>query len=144
MCGVEHRVTSSYHPQTNGQCERMNFVIIEMVRTHCGEHKLSWPQWMNHFEDYRLNEIDANTDELMFKRSFKLKNLIDNKIEVARSNIKKSQISQKLNKDKSHRMTEINLKKGTKVMVPTVGIKDKLHPKFTGLYTIMEQKTGGK
>ena len=32
LCGVEHRVTSAYHPQTNGLAKRFNRTLIDCLR----------------------------------------------------------------------------------------------------------------
>ena len=46
MIGVEHRVTSAYHPRTNGQTERMNGVIVGALRKHAVENRLKWSLWI--------------------------------------------------------------------------------------------------
>ena len=42
--GVDHRITSAYHPRTNGQTERFNYVLIESLRkfTIREEDKRQW------------------------------------------------------------------------------------------------------
>ena len=36
--GTEHRVTSAYHPNTNGLTERYNQTLINSLRKHCEAH----------------------------------------------------------------------------------------------------------
>ena len=38
--------TSSYHPQTNGQCERFNKTLISMIGTLPGDAKKKWQEWV--------------------------------------------------------------------------------------------------
>ena len=43
LFGIFQSRTSPYHPQRNGQCERMNRSIINMLRTFGEEEKSKWP-----------------------------------------------------------------------------------------------------
>ncbi|KAM3610569.1 uncharacterized protein V6R79_005887 [Siganus canaliculatus] len=40
--GVKHRITSEYHPQSNGQDERTNRTIKEALVKYCGEDQDDW------------------------------------------------------------------------------------------------------
>jgi transposase InsO family protein len=39
-CGIEHRVTSAYHPQANGHTERFNGTLITMLKKHAEENQM--------------------------------------------------------------------------------------------------------
>lgn len=41
--GIKHRVSSAYHPQTQGALERFQ-TVKSMLRKHCFESKLSWDE----------------------------------------------------------------------------------------------------
>ena len=45
LMGMQKIQTSLYHPQTNGQCERFNSTLINMLGTLCPEKK---SEWKNH------------------------------------------------------------------------------------------------
>lgn len=41
---VSRHHTSSYHPQSNSTCEKMNRTIAQTSRTYCGSDQLNWPK----------------------------------------------------------------------------------------------------
>ena len=44
--GIDRRITSSYHPRTNGKCERMNQTLVNILRKMTEENKNDWPKWI--------------------------------------------------------------------------------------------------
>jgi RNase H-like domain found in reverse transcriptase/Reverse transcriptase (RNA-dependent DNA polymerase)/Integrase zinc binding domain/Ty3 transposon capsid-like protein/gag-polyprotein putative aspartyl protease/Zinc knuckle len=44
--GTEHRVTSAYHPNTNGLTERFNKTLVDALRKHCEDNPATWYQWL--------------------------------------------------------------------------------------------------
>ena len=42
--GVKHKTTSSYHPQTNGQVERMNHTLAMMISMYVAEDQKDWDE----------------------------------------------------------------------------------------------------
>jgi hypothetical protein len=45
--GIQHKMSSAYHPQTNGQTERINRVVAEMLRSYVSaEHMNDWDEWL--------------------------------------------------------------------------------------------------
>ena len=46
--GVKHRRTTSYHPQTNGLCERFNGTLCSMLRKFCGDDQPNWDKHIDH------------------------------------------------------------------------------------------------
>ena len=45
LCGIKCSRTTSYHPQTYKQTERMNQILVSMLKTLPDQHKT---QWRNH------------------------------------------------------------------------------------------------
>ena len=48
LTGVSRSRTTPYHPEGNGQCERMNKTLIGMLRTLEHTQKKNWKQYLNH------------------------------------------------------------------------------------------------
>ena len=42
--GVNHKTTSSYHPQTNGQVERMNHTLAMMISMYIAGEQTNWDE----------------------------------------------------------------------------------------------------
>jgi len=40
---ITHHYTSSYHPQTNAACERVNSTLAQSLRTYCDKDQQNWP-----------------------------------------------------------------------------------------------------
>ena len=43
LFNINQSRTSPYHPEVNGQCERMHISIINLLRVLCSEEKSKWP-----------------------------------------------------------------------------------------------------
>ena len=70
--GVDHRVTSAYHPQTNGKVERFNALIPDTLRKFTAEDHMAWPIWIPFvliaFRSKVHNTTKYTPFELMFGR----------------------------------------------------------------------------
>lgn len=70
--GVEHKVTSAYHPQTNGLTERFNQTLIKSIRKHAEKDTKSWDKWIPYVLLAYRTKVHASTGltpyELIFGR----------------------------------------------------------------------------
>ncbi|KZS03675.1 Uncharacterized protein APZ42_033546, partial [Daphnia magna] len=46
--GIQHKTTSSYHPQSNGQVERMNHTLATMISMYISEDQKDWDAQLKH------------------------------------------------------------------------------------------------
>lgn len=163
ITGVEHRITSAYHPRTNGLTERTNRTIVEMLCKYTREDNFSWPEWLpficwcyntrvhsvtnftpfelmfgrrsNNFIDYRgVDNIDYET--ALRNRQREIRQMLEVNHVKAIENISKGQERQIKTQNNSHTIEEEILSIGTKVYVRVMGIHDKLYPKFRGPFKI--------
>ena len=57
--GIELHMTSGYHPQANGQAERSNSTVLNVLRTLSNGMPLGWPHALPHVE-YAINSTPAS------------------------------------------------------------------------------------
>jgi len=55
------RLTSSYHPQSNGQTERFNRTLVEALRSFVNARHDNWDEFLTHFEFAYNSTINAST-----------------------------------------------------------------------------------
>ena len=46
MFDITHHHSSSYHPQTNSTCERLNSTLAQTLRMYCNKDQTNWPQFL--------------------------------------------------------------------------------------------------
>jgi hypothetical protein len=46
LCGTKINMSSAYHPETNGQTERTNRSLEDMLRMYVGKRQQSWDKWL--------------------------------------------------------------------------------------------------
>ncbi|CAG2200816.1 unnamed protein product [Mytilus edulis] len=163
---VTRHHTSSYHPQSNSTCERMNSTIGQILRTYCDQNQMNWadliPSVMmairmspntesTGFSPYHMVfgkemnipfDISVLPKDNMSKSAKEhLHQLIDHlKIvkKVCKQNLEKSQEKSKQYYDK--RSKEPNFRVGDRVLLQCMkvpkGLSPKLHAKWIGPYYI--------
>ena len=47
LLGIKQRMSSAYHPQTDGQTERVNRVLEDMLRNYVGPDQDDWDQYLS-------------------------------------------------------------------------------------------------
>jgi transposase InsO family protein len=74
VLGIEHRLTTAYHPQGNGQVERKNKDVISSLKKHLQGATLFWPAWLSHVQLSLNTSVMSRTKSqpfsLMFARPF--------------------------------------------------------------------------
>lgn len=56
-------LTSGYHPQSNGQAERLNQEIIRLLRSYCHQHQEDWSRYLI-WAEYAQNSIQKHATGL--------------------------------------------------------------------------------
>ena len=167
--GIEHRVTSAYHPNTNGQCERFNATLISSLRKHCEKHPTDWVQWlpfvlmsyrsrihsttghspfslmfgreMNTFSNWRNDDLEQI--EAIETRAVEIKRHVEETIPDTIRVVEDKQDRQKSLQDNSHTVLDDPLEVGCIVYLKNEGLLTKLHSRYSGPYTIVNQTKGG-
>ena len=99
---------------------------------------------MNNFANWN-DELDDDDGTKLFKRSLVIKILCEQTQPKALENIQKAQKHQKKSQNRQLNGNEDNkLQNGTNVLIKDCRlVRDKLDPKFSGKYEIVEQKQSG-
>uniref|UniRef100_A0A1A8MKZ8 Gypsy retrotransposon integrase-like protein 1 n=1 Tax=Nothobranchius pienaari TaxID=704102 RepID=A0A1A8MKZ8_9TELE len=67
--GAQVALTSGHHPQTNGQCERMNQELGAMLRCVCSTHPSSWSTHLPWVEYAHNSHVSSATGQSPFESS---------------------------------------------------------------------------
>jgi hypothetical protein len=170
LVGVEHRVTSAYHPRTNGLTERFNQTLINSLKKHTEDNPLNWEDWipfvllayrsrvntitkftpyelmfgrkMNGFENWNT-PLNQDDEYALYQRSIMLKRLYEHDVPQVLKEVKESQQQQIIRQEKQHHITEESLQPGTKVFLKSLKLQGKLEAKYQGPYIIVKQTKNG-
>ena len=168
--GTEHRVTSAYHPNTNGLTERFNQTLVLALRKHTEANPNDWYKWLPYVLLSYRTRIHSTTGyspfEIMFgrpmhtfhnwstsppiddasslvNRSIEIQNHFENTIPSVIQKIENMQDKQKDLQDKSKNILEEALDPGTTVYLQIEGLKGKLEPRYKGPYKIVSRNKNG-
>jgi hypothetical protein len=61
LLGIQGNPSTAYHPQTDGQTERMNREIEKYLRMYISYHQDDWEEWLNTGEFAYNNGTHAAT-----------------------------------------------------------------------------------
>jgi transposase InsO family protein len=61
LVGMESKTSTAYHPQTDGQTERANRVVIDTLRSYCDEVQGAWDTHVPLVEFAMNNAVNAST-----------------------------------------------------------------------------------
>ncbi len=66
MLGVKHKMSTAFHPQTDGQTERVNRVLEEYLRHYVNPHHDDWDEWLPLAEFAYNNSVHEATGHSPF------------------------------------------------------------------------------
>jgi transposase InsO family protein len=65
--GIDSRMSTAYHPQTDGQTERMNREIKAFLRIYCSSHPEEWAQHLGDLEFSHNQRVNLNSGKTPFE-----------------------------------------------------------------------------
>ena len=162
---IKRRLSTAFHPQTDGQTERMNQTLEHYLRVFCDEEQTNWAHLLPHAEFVCNSAVNATTkttpfEALMgFTPSFHERvrdDSLEGRVPTAIERIEKLQKirqrmkenwsraveSQKRSYDKRHQSQEF--KKGQLVVLSTKNLRlkapsGKLAPRFIGPFRVLDR-----
>jgi len=71
MLGIETKLSTAFHPQTDGQIEQMNQELEQYLRCFVNHRQKDWPEWLALAEFAVNNKIHTATKVLPFMASYR-------------------------------------------------------------------------
>jgi len=167
MMGIKQNMSTAYHPQSDGQTERANRTLEEMLRPYISYHQRDWDKYLPMMEFSYNNSVNPSTGYSPFflnqgYHPIVPSNLIkttntpipavsdfvqqqSSALALAQDAIAHAQLRQQQNEDRNRRPTPFAV--GDKVLLSTEHISaaalanrpsKKLEPNFIGPFTIIE------
>jgi transposase InsO family protein len=162
---TEVRLTTGYHPQANGQAERLNKVLVDGLRTHVNLNRNDWDEWLSLVEYAYNSSVNETTGFTPFEMDGQhvpsllqlalgmrrqqhevkgVQEMLDSMTgvwETARKRFAMQQERQKKYHDMKRRDEKYNV--GDRVMLDTSKMElsrhqGKLHDRFIGPFTVIE------
>ena len=70
LLGIQTKLSTAYHPQTDGQTERVNQELEQYLRVFIDHRQEQWPDWLGTAEFAYNNKIHAMTKTSPFKINY--------------------------------------------------------------------------
>jgi len=70
LLGIQMKLSMAYHPQTDGQTERINQELEQYLRVFIDHRQEQWPDWLGTAEFTYNNKIHAVTKNSLFKINY--------------------------------------------------------------------------
>ena len=70
MLGIESKMSTVFHPQTDGQTERVNQELEQYLRIFIDHQQEQWPDWLGMAEFTYNNKAHLSTKTLPFKANY--------------------------------------------------------------------------
>ena len=71
MLGIETKLFTAYHPQTDGQMKRTNQELEQYLRMYVNHRQSNWSEWLVTVEFTFNNKVHTVTKELPFKVNYR-------------------------------------------------------------------------
>ena len=70
MLGIKSELSTVFHPQTDGQTERVNQELEQYLRMFIDHRQEQWPEWLGTAEFAYNNKVHSSTRMLPFKANY--------------------------------------------------------------------------
>jgi len=70
LLGIQTKLSTAYHPQADGQTERINQELEQYLRVFINHRQEQWPDWLGMAEFVYNNKIHAATKISPFKANY--------------------------------------------------------------------------
>jgi len=71
MLGIKSKLSTAFHPQTDGQIERVNQELEQYLRMFIDHRQEQWPEWLETAEFAYNNKAHSSTRTLPFKANYR-------------------------------------------------------------------------
>jgi len=71
MLGIKSKLSIAFHPQTDGQTERINQELEQYLRMFIDHRQEQWPEWLGTAEFAYNNKAHSSTRTLPFKANYR-------------------------------------------------------------------------
>ena len=70
MLGIKSKLSTAFHPQTDGQTERVNQELEQYLRMFIDHRQEQWPEWLGTAEFAYNNKAHSSTQTSPFKANY--------------------------------------------------------------------------
>jgi len=70
MLGIKSKLSTVFHPQTDGQTERVNQELEQYLRMFIDHRQEQWPEWLGTVEFVYNNKVYSSTRMSPFKANY--------------------------------------------------------------------------
>jgi len=67
MLGIKSKLSTVFHPQTDGQTERVNQKLEQYLKMFIDHRQEQWPEWLGTAEFAYNNKVHSSTQTMPFK-----------------------------------------------------------------------------
>ena len=66
LLGLRHYLTTAYYPQTNGQTERFNWTLVQLLQHYVEEHQSDWDEYIHPLNFSYNTQVYRSTETTPF------------------------------------------------------------------------------